>query len=388
MEASGIVCEFDPLHLGHEKLLRRAKEESGLPVVCAMSGNFTQRGGAACVSKFARGEMAVHSGADLVVELPTPWAMASAETFAQGGVALLARCGVKKIYFGSECGDIAALQTVAEAVLQPELQEDIFREMRGGLSYAASRQAALEKRWGEVASLLAQPNNTLAVEYLKAIRLGGYDMTAATVLRQDGGHHGAASAGRIRRLLREGREAEAFALMPLSSAEILRRERERGEAPVDAGKLEIAVLSRLRLMEEKEFFPYDGGGEGLYRRVYRAVQDSGSVEEILRRVTTKRYPTARVRRMLWAIYLHLEKPTGEIPYVRVLAATEEGRRLLRQMRKAGVPVLTKPADVDLLGADAHRLFAQEARRTDVYGLACPTAPPKCGEDWRYTPVMI
>ena len=102
MDAVGVVCEFDPLHRGHEALLRRAGA-SGRPVVCAMSGNFTQRGGPACAEKFVRAEMAVRCGADLVAELPTPWAMATAEKFADGGVALLAKCGVTKLYFGSEC---------------------------------------------------------------------------------------------------------------------------------------------------------------------------------------------------------------------------------------------------------------------------------------------
>ena len=117
MDAVGVVCEFDPLHRGHEALLRRA-DASGRPVVCAMSGNFTQRGGPACAEKFVRAEMAVRCGADLVVELPTPWAMATAEKFADGGVGLLSRCGVKTLCFGSECGDIDALWTAAEVLLR------------------------------------------------------------------------------------------------------------------------------------------------------------------------------------------------------------------------------------------------------------------------------
>lgn len=132
MDAVGVVCEFDPLHRGHERLLRRAGE-SGRVLVCAMSGNFTQRGGAACVEKFARAEMAVRCGADLVVELPTPWAMATAEKFADGGVSLLAQCGVKTLYFGSECGDTDALWATAEALLRADVHRAIRLEMDGGL---------------------------------------------------------------------------------------------------------------------------------------------------------------------------------------------------------------------------------------------------------------
>lgn len=386
MDAVGIVCEFDPLHRGHERLLRRAGE-SGRVLVCAMSGNFTQRGGAACVEKFARAEMAVRCGADLVVELPTPWAMATAEKFADGGVSLLVQCGVKTLYFGSECGDADALWATAEALLRADVHRAIRLEMDGGLPYAAARQAVLERETG-LGALLAQPNNTLAVEYLKAIRRRGLAADAVTVRREDGGHHGTASASHIRALLAAGQEAKAFALMPPQAADILGREMKKGLAPADPARLERAMLARLRLMNEHDFASYDSGGEGLYRRVYRAVQEGGSLGDILTRATTKRYPTARVRRMLWAVFLGLEAPGEDIPYVRILAATEAGRRLLRQMRDAGVPVLTKAADVGRLGPSAEALFTREARRTDVYALACPGSPLPCGSDWRRTPTMI
>lgn len=386
MDAVGVVCEFDPLHRGHERLLRRAGE-SGRVLVCAMSGNFTQRGGAACVEKFARAEMAVRCGADLVVELPTPWAMATAEKFADGGVSLLAQCGVKTLYFGSECGDTDALWATAEALLRADVHRAIRLEMDGGLPYAAARQAVLERETG-LGALLAQPNNTLAVEYLKAIRRRGLAADAVTVRREDGGHHGSASASHIRALLAAGQEAKAFALMPPQAADILGREMKKGLAPADPARLERAMLARLRLMNEHDFASYDSGGEGLYRRVYRAVQEGGSLGDILTRATTKRYPTARVRRMLWAVFLSLEAPGEDIPYVRILAATEAGRRLLRQMRGAGVPVLTKAADVGRLGPSAEALFTREARRTDVYALAYPGSPLPCGSDWRRTPTMI
>lgn len=386
MDAVGVVCEFDPLHRGHERLLRRAGE-SGRVLVCAMSGNFTQRGGAACVEKFARAEMAVRCGADLVVELPTPWAMATAEKFADGGVSLLAQCGVKTLYFGSECGDTDALWATAEALLRADVHRAIRLEMDGGLPYAAARQAVLERETG-LGALLAQPNNTLAVEYLKAIRRRGLAANAVTVRREDGGHHGTASASHIRALLAAGQEAKAFALMPPQAADILGREMKKGLAPADPARLERAMLARLRLMNEHDFASYDSGGEGLYRRVYRAVQEGGSLGDILTRATTKRYPTARVRRMLWAVFLGLEAPGEDIPYVRILAATEAGRRLLRQMQDAGVPVLTKAADVGRLGPSAEALFTREARRTDVYALAYPGSPLPCGSDWRRTPTMI
>ena len=151
------------------------------------------------------------------------------------------------------------------------------------------------------------------MEYLKAIRRRGLAADAVAVRREDGGHHGSASASHIRALLAAGQEAKAFALMPPQAADILGREMKKGLAPVDPARLERAMLARLRLMNEQDFASYDSGGEGLYRRVYRAVQEGGSLGDILTRATTKRYPTARVRRMLWAVFLSLEAPGEDIP---------------------------------------------------------------------------
>ena len=166
MTVVGIICEFNPLHSGHAYLMARLRQHGADAVVCAMSGNFVQRGEPALVNKLSRAEMAVDCGADLVLELPTPWAMATAETFAGGGVQLLAMAGCTHIGFGSECGNAALLQGVADMLVSPDLQADIRAELAAGVTYAAARQKAVEARLGDAASVLRQPNDTLAVEYL------------------------------------------------------------------------------------------------------------------------------------------------------------------------------------------------------------------------------
>lgn len=134
-----------------------------------MSGNFVQRGDAAVAHKHARGEMAVRCGADLVLELPTPWAMASAERFAAGGVALLASTGVvSHLAFGSECGDLTALQAAEAALSQPELMPRIRQLLAQGMAYAPARQQAAEEL-GAPPQMLSRPNDILAIEYLKAL---------------------------------------------------------------------------------------------------------------------------------------------------------------------------------------------------------------------------
>ena len=195
MTVAGIICEFNPLHSGHAYLMAQLRQHGADAVVCAMSGNFVQRGEPALVNKLSRGEMAVDCGADLVLELPTPWAMATAETFAKGGVQLLAMAGCTHIGFGSECGDAALLQGVADTLLSPDLQADIRTELAAGVTYAAARQKAVEARLGASASVLRQPNDTLAVEYLKAYRRLEVDITPIVVRRVGAGHDGAPSEG-------------------------------------------------------------------------------------------------------------------------------------------------------------------------------------------------
>ena len=172
MSVAGIICEYDPLHTGHAYLMAQAREAGAEAVVCAMSGSFTQRGGFAVADKLARAEMAVRCGADLVLELPTVWAMSTAERFAQGGVDILTRTGVvTELVFGSECGDLAGLRRAADCLESPEFTASLASLPEDGRTFAARRQAAVATLLGtEGAAVLERPNNTLAVEYLRAIR--------------------------------------------------------------------------------------------------------------------------------------------------------------------------------------------------------------------------
>ena len=219
MNAVGIICEYNPFHLGHARMLKGLRRQYDAPLVCAMSGNFVQRGDAAVAHKHARGEMAVRCGADLVLELPTPWAMASAERFAAGGVALLASTGVvSHLAFGSECGDLTALQAAEAALSQPELMPRIRQLLAQGMAYAPARQQAAEEL-GAPPRMLSRPNDILAIEYLKALRRQKAPMEPLAVLRQGAGHDGApsgdtASASYLRTLLRSGRTDEALSYLP------------------------------------------------------------------------------------------------------------------------------------------------------------------------------
>ena len=396
MGIAGIICEYNPLHKGHRWMMEEVRRQGMDAIVCAMSGNFVQRGEAAVADKFARAEMAVRCGADLVLELPTPWAANTAEKFALGGVTLLQKTGlVTHLAFGSECGEAAAVQKAA-AVLDSEAYAETLRTLlTGGDSFAVCRRKAVAMLAGEeTASLLDRPNNNLGIEYCRAIHRIGAAMQVLTVPRMGADHDGAtvdgiASASHIRGLLLGGETEEALALMPAEAAHVLRRELAEGRAPATLQNCERAILAKLRQMSEADFAPYDGGSEGLYRRFYRAVRTTATVEQLLEAAKTKRYTHARLRRMLLAAWLDMADTPADVPYLRVLAANETGRKLLRQMRDGGAPVLTKAADVSALGEAAQQLFTAEAGRTDLYALCRPDlGQSTCGSDWRASPIML
>ena len=383
METAGIVAEYNPFHRGHAWHIAETRRRLGgeAPVVCVMSGHWVQRGECALADKWLRAALALDRGADLVVELPTPWAMASAESFARGAVSLLAATGVVDVLsFGSETGELAPLEEAAAALDAPDYPERLRAALGRGLSFPAARQEAAG------AACLSAPNNNLGVEYLRSLRALGSTIRPLTVPRQGAGHDGPAaggfaSASELRRLLRAGRgeEAAPYLTAPWS-----------GEL-ADMQHIERAVLARLRTMGEGDWaaLPDGGGAEGLPARLAKAAREAVSLEDFYTRAKTRRYTHARLRRLALAAFLGLraaERPAAP-PYVRVLGLGGRGRALLRRMKDTcPLPVIVKPAQARELDGPARTLFESEARYTDLYGLCFP-APRPCGAEWIHSPVV-
>ena len=335
-----------------------------------------------------------------VPKLPTLlWAVTSAERFADGGVRALMGTGlVTHLTFGSECGDAAGLRQVAECLCSPAYEAALKERLNSGASFASCRQAAVEAVLGETAKLLESPNNTLGIEYCKALARHGSSIRPVTVKRSGSAHNGVLmegehpSASAIRELLFAGEREQALALMAPAMRETYLTEESAGRAPVFGEACERAVLARLRMMTTADFAALDEGREGLSNRLYEASRSATSVKEILETAKTKRYAYARLRRtVLWA-YLGLvpQEQPEEIPYLRPLAANEKGRSLLAQMRKStSVPVVTKAAHVRELGEEAQRLFELECRAADLYTLAYPDlSAAQGGRMWRESPVLV
>ncbi len=395
MAVAGVVAEYNPFHRGHAWQLEEVRRRLGADtaVIACMSGNFVQRGDFAILSKHARTEMALQGGVDLVLELPTPWAVAGAERFAQGGVAILAAAGVvTHLVFGCESGALDPLRRIADCLDGEGYHAGVRRFMAEGMTFAAARQSAVEALTDrETAECLSAPNNALAVEYLRAWRGSGMLPLALPRIgaAHDSGEEGEyPSASAIREMVLRGGDWRSA----LPGAPVLSREMEAGRAPAGRWLCERAILARLRTMGEEDFWPYDGGNEGLYHRFYAAVHRESTIDGILAAVKTKRYPMARLRRMLLQAYLGVPQAAqGETPpYLRVLGASGRGRALLGTMRRAAsLPVITKPGHVRRLVAEAQRIFDQEARCTELYALACPELTGAVPEgEYGTAPVML
>ena len=333
MKITGIICEYNPLHLGHFKQMKLCKENSDTALVCLMSGNFVQRGMPAILDRTARAKAAVLCGADLVLEMPVTGSLSSAEGFAKTGVDILAPF-CHELCFGAETNDKTLLMNTAKTLLSEEFSGALRLFLDQGLSFPAARQKAMEQI-GCDGSLLETPNNILAVEYCKAILTGSHHMAPMPILRE-GGYHDALpdpenpSATAVRAFMEEGRQWEAF--VPEAAAACFREE------PVHRLAYgEKAILTRLRCMTEAEFEALPYGSEGLWRKLWHNVRSKASLEEILQETKSKRYTRTRLDRMVMCGFLGITEAqmVSPAPYVRVLAFNDTGRKILKTARESG-----------------------------------------------------
>lgn len=363
MKTVGIICEYNPIHLGHKKQIDRIRSEFGeaTAIICAMSGNFVQRGSPAIVDKSARARAAVSCGADLVVELPVTVALSSAEGFASGGVRTLAPlCDV--LCFGAETADREKLLAAARALLKPEFSALLREELESGSSFPAAREAAM-RRMGAEAGVLSQPNDILAVEYCKAILSQDVPMEIFPIHRE-GSYHALSvdadnpSATAVRNLMLIAHNWKSC--VPQAARPVL-----EGEPLHSTIAGEKAMLGRLRTMTDVEFEALPYGSEGLWRKLMHASRRENTLEEILSATKSKRYTRSRLDRMVMCAFLGItaEDMSRNVPYTRVLAFSSRGRAILKEAKKSGLYLNAgEPFD--------HPYWQLEKRCGDLYGLFC------------------
>lgn len=387
MKICGIVAEYNPFHNGHKYHIEKTKELYGAThIAVVMSGNFTQRGDTAIFDKFRRTEIALKYGADLVIELPVAYALGSAEQFAAGAVSLLNSLGcVEMISFGSECGDVSLLEETAGAVMFAQQNDDFFAYMRSGDSYPVALQKTIEKYYEEdIIDALTAPNNTLAVEYLKALSEYGSSIKPVTIKRVGTQHDSGktsgyyASAAQIRRSIMSGEDIRAF-VPELPAA--------YDTDYADIRCLETAILAKLRTMSPEELEKAPNVLMGLENRIYKAARASTNLAELYMLVKTKRYTMSRIRRIIMAEFIGIKKSDlkGSPPYVRILGMNSKGKEIL-SAAECSLPMDTSLRPLSEMGNRAARTASLEARAGDLYALAFQKKRV-CGLDYTAKPVI-
>lgn len=402
MTTVGIIAEYNPLHNGHVHHFSEAKRISGAESsIVIMSGPFTQRGEPAAVSKRARTEMALHMGADLVIELPVAYAVQPAEWFAFGAVFLLEATGVvDSLCFGSEAGTLGSLLPLAGFLAEESsaLKDEIRARMAQGAGFPAAYSAAAAAAWkasfmgeekpADAEILLRQPNNSLGLHYLIALQRLGSAIRPFTVPRTGAGFHdplqggsSIASATAIRRLLQEGGSPAAY--MPEYSVSILEREHAAGRGPVMLEDFRAPLRHVLSTHSAAELRTVQDMNEGLENRILRILPQLGrfTVAGLLQELKSRRYTHTRLQRLLLHTLLNHSKEEmtpaalAQGPgYIRVLGFRESGRRLLKQMKqRAALPVVTSPArfshpmlERDLQAAAVFAAAYADPVRNDLY----------------------
>lgn len=380
MSVTGIIAEFNPLHTGHEYLIKKAKEQG--PVVVCISGNFVQRGDTAIADKRVRAKAALLSGADLVLELPVLWSMSTAQNFALGGVSALYFAGCDNILFGSENGDIEKLSNTAEMLASEKFSRCIENELKKGVTFAAARQTAGEM-CGCDKEILNKPNNNLGIEYIYAARKNGYNINFNTVTRQGAAHDSNdvdefVSASLLRQKLLNGDKDFCSRYISKNVMNLLDEDNIS-----DINRIERSILAVLRTRDIDWLKNLPDISEGVENKLFSAIRVAGSLEELYNEIKVKRYTLARIRRMTLSAFIGFDNSQflKPLPYIRVLGFNKVGEQLIKtRLSNSPVPVVIRTADVNLLSKEGKMVFEIESRATDLFGLSLKK-PMECGIEY-------
>ena len=390
MKVVGIIAEYNPFHSGHKYQIEQIREKTDADyVIVAMSGNFLQRGVPALCDKYTRAKMALACGADLVFELPTLWATASAEYFASGGVALLANTGVvTHLGFGAETDDLESLLEVS-SILREE--PDIYRavlgnSIRSGNAFPIARKNALVTSLPffsteKLDALLDSPNNILALEYLKALP---NDITPVLIPRKGAGYHDTdidevlPSASAIRETIalpEEERDLEKIAAaMPEEAFELL-LPLIKNNAILENDDFSDMLAYSLLSLQHHGYADFADCTADFSNKILKNLKNYVTVDNFTQQLKSKDMTYTRVSRNLLHILLGIKqadysigKAIGYTPYLRVLGFKEEAKPLLSKIKKkAGVPIITKVADAsNKLDYGTYKLFEKDLFASNLY----------------------
>ncbi len=342
----GIIAEYNPFHNGHLYHIQESIKKSRADyTVAVITGNFTQRGDTSIVNKWAKAEMAILNGIDLVLELPVIYSISSAENFADGAIKTLDSLKiVNTISFGSESSDIDILEEVADVLYKEPEQYTVIlnHELEKGLSFPKARENALLMYLNNVrkyVNVLSTPNNILAVEYLKSIKKNHSNLTPISIKRSKVNYNDVklkgnfASGTAIRKLIFEQKDFNLSQVMPEYSHNILSNKLRNGQYVPSLDTFRKEIIYNLRKMSLKEISELPDVTEGLEKTIKLAANSCNTLNELISIAKSKRFTESRIRRILLYSLLGITKQdmiaSKKIsPYIRVLGFNDKGKELL------------------------------------------------------------
>lgn len=384
MRVVGIVAEYNPLHNGHIYHLEQAKKRTGASYcVVAMSGNFVQRGEPACTDKFTRAEWALNAGADLVLEIPSCFACAGAERYAEGAIRLLKSCGiVTDLAFGCESVNMDVLYKLTQ-ILSAETEEfkqQLAIHLKQGKSYPRARFDALSEMGLNSIYLneLAKPNNILAIEYLKCINQLAPDIVPCPIQRIFNAYNDTSltgnisSATAIRQALRMGDRAVSEA-MPMYVSGALQFDE---QFPITVNDIGSMLLYKLRHMTAEDILELADVSEGLEQLIIKSLRTAVDAESFFEAIKSKRYTMARIKRIGMCALLNItEELTRRMLnpqncYLKVLGMKKTSRSLLSAIVSlTDTPIIMRNSDISSCTPTAQTSLAVDALSTDIIAYA-------------------
>lgn len=381
MKVCATIAEYNPLHLGHVKHLNFIKNELNAErVIVVMSGNFTQRGEPAVLDKFLRARHAIIAGADAVIELPAVFSSANAEIFAKGAVGIISALNCAEgICFGTESGTKEEYEELARAMNDESknFKRALKAELERGVSLAKAKFEAVKSLGGRFdEKLISSPNNILALEYAKANLFFGEKLKLYPMLRT-GDHNdtelkkGITSATSIRTALKSGERKKLKKCLPPFVYEDLK------EYPFAFDKM---IMTALYTANKEDMAEIADCTEGLENRIKALSKDNKTVEGLVAKVATKRYPATRVRRILINNLLGIKADfvsdcLKSGLYAKVLAVNADKTDIIKILSEsAEIPVITRKNDEANLSRVALLSLEKDALAADLYSLATGVTP--------------
>lgn len=375
MKVSAIICEYNPFHNGHKYQIDTARSLTGCDAVVAlMSGNFVQRGDFSLFPKSVRAEAAIRSGVDLVLENPAHFVLRSAEGYASAAVYSLTALGcVNYLVFGAECEDLEVLKKIAHllAFEDKDFQKLLSKSLAGGSSFAAARGYAIERTLGSYAANVAkQPNNLLAIEYLKAIIRQNSPLTPVLIKRIGAEHNSntatenIASASHIRDEYLNG-NASSLCYVPSFLTDLYKK-----SSCFSKNAADKAIISALCLMKKDLIASAPDISEGLHNKIKSEAMKASSLDELITAVKSKRYTYSRIQRAILCAYLGITAEDSKLNplYLKILNFNPTGQRVLNVAKKISAVPLAKNASAILNDASALKLWQRELEYDRVYNL--------------------